>query len=102
VKERAVAATTAALAACVGVLCGGVPLLPLQALVAIGVAAALGWFGARSSSAGAASCIAFAAAIAQHLSGDWKTVVAILLGALVATRWYAAAILVATLIFLLA
>jgi hypothetical protein len=102
VKAGAITATSAALAACVGILCGGVPLMPLQAIGAIVAAAALGWSGSRSFSYGTTACIAFAAAIGQHLTFDWKTVVAIALGALVSTRWYAAAILAATLIFFFA
>lgn len=101
-RPNALAATSAALAACAGVLCAGVPLLPLHALGAIVVAAALGWLAARSFSGGAGGCIAFAAAIAQHANADWKTVVAIALGALATTRWYAAAIVAATVLFFFA
>jgi len=102
VRANALTATSAALAACVGVLCAGVPLLPLQALGAIVVSAAIGWFAMRSFSHGAGACIAFAAAIAQHANGDWKTIAAVLLGALATTRWYAAAIVAATLLFFFA
>ena len=101
-RTNALIASSAALAACAGVLCAGVPLLPLQALGAIAIAVAIGWFASRSFSPGAGACIAFAAAIAQHANGDWKTVVAIGLGALATTRWYAAAIVAATLLFFFA
>jgi hypothetical protein len=102
VRTNALTATSAALAACIGVLCAGVPLLPLQALGAIAIAAAIGWFASRSFSSGAGACIAFAAAIAQHTNGDWKTVVALGRGALATPRWYAAAIVAATLLFFFA
>ena len=98
-KAGALTATSAALAACAGVLCAGVPLLPLHALSAIVIAAAIAGFGSRSFSYGAGACIGFAAAIAQHAHGDWKTVAAIVLGGLATTRWYAAAIVGATLLF---
>ena len=101
-RANALTAASAALAACAGVLCAGVPLLPLQALCAIALAAAIGWFASRSFSSGAGACIAFAAAIAQHANGDWKTVIAIGLGALATTRWYAVAIVAATLLFFFA
>jgi len=102
VRANALTGASAALAACAGVLCAGVPLLPLQALGAIAVAGAIGWFGSRAFSYGAGACIAFAAAIAQHATGDWKTVAAILFGGLATTRWYAAAIVAATLLFFFA
>ncbi len=95
-----------ALAACVGVLCAGVPLLPVNALIAIALAAAFGYachpeerpqVASRRAMIGA--CIAFAAAIAQRPEADWKVVVGIALGALATTRWFAAAVVAATLLF---
>lgn len=100
-RENALRATSAALAACVGILCAGMPLSPLLALAAIVVAGVIGWLATPALSGGAGACIAFAAAIVQHAHGDWKTVVAIALGALATTGWYAAAIIAATLIFFL-
>ena len=92
-------AALCALAACVGVLCAGVPLLSPQALAAVAFAALLGYRLETAPSPPIGACVAFAAAIAQRPEADWKVVAGIALGALATTRWYAVAIVVATLLF---
>lgn len=95
-------AAVCGLAACIGILCAGVPLDPFRALLAIALASLLGLRLREGPEPPVCAAIAFATAIAQRPEADWKVVAGIALGALVTTRWYALAVVAATALFFFA